>query len=143
MGRGKLNKLLKRNKKTIEKNLREALKKHEEISFAYLHGSFAKEDSFRDIDVAVYLKEIPTSILEYELRIEAELMGIVGKYPVDVRVLNTSPLSFRYNVIKDGTLLMARDDDERTDFQEITLTHYFDFLPYRNIYLKETLGLEV
>jgi len=136
-------KLLKNNKKAIEKNLKKALRKHDEISFAYLHGSFVKEDGFRDIDVAVYLKELPPSVLEYELQMEIALMEVVDKYIVDVRVLNKSPLSFRYNVIKSGILLVVRNDDERADFQEATLAGYFDFAPYRNIYLKETLGLEV
>ena len=44
--------------------------KHEEISFAYLHGSFIKGDAFQDIDVAVYLGRMPASVLEYELHWE-------------------------------------------------------------------------
>lgn len=58
-------------------------------------------------------------------------------YPIDVRALNGSPLSFRYHVIKEGMLLMVKDDDLRSDFQEATLSGYFDFAPYRTIYLKE------
>ena len=137
------NNLLKSDKKTIEEGLGKALEKHAEISFAYLHGSFVKEDGFRDIDVAVYLKELPAGVLEYELQMEAELTEVVGNRPVDVRVLNMSPLSFRYNVIKDGIVLISRNDDERADFQEATLARYFDFAPYRNIYLRETLKLGI
>ncbi len=132
--------LTENEKMTITGSLRNTLEKHAEISFAYLHGSFVEEDGFRDIDVAVYLKEIPTSPLEYELNIEAELMGVVSRYSVDARVLNNSPLFFRYNVIKNGIILFAANDDERADFQETTLSAYFDFAHHRNIYLKETLG---
>lgn len=129
------------NKKAIEEKIRKALKKYAEISFAYLHGSFINEDGFKDIDVAVYIKELPQSILDYELQLETALMKVIEKYIVDVRVLNTSPLSFRYNVIKSGILLVATNDDERADFQEATLSRYFDFAPYRNLYLRETLGV--
>jgi predicted nucleotidyltransferase len=123
--------------------VRSSLEAHADISFAYLHGSFAAGSGFRDIDIAVYLKHSPASPLDRELRLEAELMKAVGGYPVDVRVLNGAPLSFRYNVIKGGLLLFARDDDERADFVEHTLSAYFDFAPYRMLYLKETLGLGV
>lgn len=119
------------------------LEKHPEIIFAYIHGSFAKQADFKDIDVAVYLKEPPSSFLQYELALETELMSAIAPYPIDIRALNGSPLSFRYHVIKEGTLLMVKDDDLRADFQEATLSGYFDFAPYRTMYIKETLGLGI
>ena len=122
-------------------SVKRALDTRLEISFVYLHGSFAKDGDFRDIDVAVYVKEIPASPLEYEIALEAELRQAVAGYPVDVRVLNNAPLSFRYHVIKEGRLIIVRNDDTRSDFQEATLAQYFDFAPFRTLYLKEALGL--
>lgn len=130
-------------KEAIKKDLKKVLEKHPEISFAYLHGSFIKEQGFKDIDIAVYLIETPSSILDYELKLETELMGAAVHYQVDVRVLNSSPLSFRYNVIKEGIPLIVRDDDKRAEFQENTLIDYFDFAPYRKMYLKEVLGVGI
>ena len=60
----------------MRKIIRGELKKHREILFAYLHGSFVKKDTFRDIDVAIYLEKMPVSILEYELEMETELMKV-------------------------------------------------------------------
>jgi hypothetical protein len=105
-----------------------------------LHGSFAIGDRFKDIDIAVYLDPLPSSPLQVELEIETELGDAIKKYPVDVRVLNNSPLSFRYNVIKHGEPIVAHDDDLRSDFVETTLSNYFDFSPFLKIYLKEALG---
>ncbi|MCD6210636.1 MAG: nucleotidyltransferase domain-containing protein, partial [Methanophagales archaeon] len=85
------------SKKAIEETIREVLKKHKEILFAYLHGSFVKKNTFHDIDVAVYLEKMPVSVLEYELEMETELMKALRKYTIDVRVLNGAPLSFKYN----------------------------------------------
>lgn len=130
-------------KEAIEKALKKVLEKHAEISFAYLHGSFTKKQGFKDIDIAVYLIETPSSILDYELKLETELMQAAVHYQVDVRVLNASPLSFRYNVIKEGIPLIVRDDDKRAEFQEATLIDYFDFAPYRKMYLKEVLGVGI
>ena len=131
------------SKKVIKEAIREVLRKHEEISFAYLHGSFIKGDAFHDIDVAVYLERMPVSVLEYELQMETELIMAVGRYIIDVRVLNTATLSFKYNVIKDGIILLVKNDDKRADFQETTIAAYLDFLPYRNIYLEESLGVKI
>jgi len=138
-----LHRIDKVSKKVIEEAIREVLRKHEEISFAYLHGSFIKGDAFQDIDVAVYLERMPASVLEYELQVETELIRAVGRHIIDVRVLNTAPLSFKYNVIKDGIILLVKNDDKRADFQETTIAAYLDFLPYRNIYLEETLGVKI
>ena len=131
------------SKKAVKEAIREVLKNHEEILFAYLHGSFVKKDAFHDIDVAIYLERMPASVLEYELQMETDLMEALRKYIIDVRVLNGAPLSFKYNVIKDGIVLLSKDDDKRADFEEKTIVLYLDFLPYRKLYLRETLGVEV
>ncbi|MCK9419490.1 MAG: nucleotidyltransferase domain-containing protein [Nitrospirae bacterium] len=143
MAMKKFNELTETKKITVQNTLKSVLEKHPDICFAYLHGSFVKREDFNDIDVALYLVSRPAAPLEYELSLEAEFMDVVRKYPVDVRVLNTAPLSFRYNVIKEGVLLIVNDDEKRTGFQEATLADYFDFAPYRMLYLKEALGIGV
>ena len=68
-----------------------------------------------------------------------DVLNVVS-YSVEMRLLNNAPLSFRYNVIKSGKPIAVVDDDARTEFEESTLNHYFDFSPFRKMYLKETLG---
>ena len=127
-------------KKVIIKDIKKILIDKKEILFAYIHGSFVTEEYFNDIDIGVYLKSLPSSPLEYELSLEAEFMDKIRGYIFDIRILNNAPLSFRYNVIRYGILLFARDDDLRSEFQERTVINYLDFLPYRKRYLKEVLG---
>ena len=134
-------KLPNKDRSAVIDSVKRTLDKRLEISFVYLHGSFAKGGGFRDIDVAVYLKDVPASPLEYEIALEAEIMQALAGYPVDVRVLNNAPLSFKYHVIKEGLTLIVRNDDTRSDFQEATLAQYFDFAPFRALYLKEALGI--
>ena len=128
------------DKKIIMERLRYSLEKRPNLLFAYVCGSFVMADKFRDIDIAVYLKQIPSTPLHVELELETELGNIIKNYLVDVRILNNAPLSFRYNVIKSGKPIVVVDDDARTDFEEATLSNYFDFSPFRKMYLKETLG---
>lgn len=126
--------------KTVE-TIKNALVNSSEIIFAYVHGSFTGKKEFRDIDIALYLKEedLKDRIINYEIDLEIKLEETL-KYPVDVRVLNHAPLSFQYQVIKSGTLLFEKDGDRRVDFQTKTLDYYFDFAPFRKQYLKEVLG---
>ena len=139
----KLYDLTDEEKETIEVRLKDCLEKRSDILFAYLHGSFITGQKFRDIDLAVFPAQRPSSPLDFELSLEAELAGIVRGYPFDVRVLNRAPVSFQYNVIKYGKRLFTRDDDARCDFEEAALSNYFDFAPFRKGYLKEALGLGI
>lgn len=130
-------------KQALTERLAQALIAFPEISFVYMHGSFIKEGRFRDIDLAIFLKEIPVSSLKYELEMEIRLSGIAGRLPVDIRILNGAPLSFRYRVIKEGKPLIVRDNAKMADFIEATVTQYLDFSPHLENYLKETIGLGV
>jgi len=40
-----------------------------------------------------------------------------------MRILNSSPLSFRFNVIKHGMVLFVRDDDERVVVSSLELPY--------------------
>ncbi len=111
------------------------------ILFAYIHGSFVTGERFRDVDVAVYFADPPVHRIEEELSIESELSRVMKHLPVDLRILNDAPLSFRYNVIRYGRPVFVRDSDARFEFVEATLRDYFDFAPYREMYLRESLGI--
>lgn len=134
------------DKNNLLNNLVNTLKENRDITFAYTHGSFLSEVPFGDIDIAIYLDQsaLPEKdqLIRYEISMEIELQEKFG-YPFDVRIINRAPLSFRYNVLKNGKLLFSRNDDLNTDFAARTIDDYIDFLPYRKRYLKEVLSLEI
>lgn len=131
-------------REVVLEKIRGALARRPDVAFGYVHGSFLSDSPFRDIDVAVCLSEIPPSPLEAELDIEMELTRELEKrLPVDVRLLQTAPLSFRYSVIRNGRPVFTRDDEARTRFVEVTLSRYFDFAPFHKQYIEETLGIGV
>ena len=127
-------------KERLTQDIQAFLRGQPDIIFAYLHGSFLKGERFRDIDVAVFLKNSTCSALRAEIRLETELAKVIKKFPVEIRVLNHAPLSFRYNVIRDGSAIAVVDDALRCEFVETTLRDYFDFAPFRKLYLKEALS---
>jgi len=102
------------------------------------------ESSFQDIDIGIYLtkNKSKNNVTKYELALENELERMIG-FPVDIRVLNYAPLSFRFNIIKRGTLLFSKDERERTDFECLTVVEYHDFRFYRDLYRREAIGIEI
>ncbi|MHB1126937.1 MAG: type VII toxin-antitoxin system MntA family adenylyltransferase antitoxin [Bacillota bacterium] len=126
----------------ILRELRTVLAEDETVIFAYLHGSFLRQAKFGDIDIAVYLNVDEADLLSHELKLEEKLDGRVP-FPVDVRLLNRAPLSFRYTVLKDGLRLADKNENLRVDFETATISQYFDFLPFRRRYLKDVLNIEL
>ncbi len=129
--------LTKGDRKRIISRLRDCFEKREEVSMAFLFGSWAKnqEGIESDIDIAVYFKS-KTNILEWqnidsyyetENQIWIETEKIVGM-EVDLVVLNRAPATIADSalrgipiVIKDRNLYMdflLRITSEAIDFRE-------------------------
>jgi predicted nucleotidyltransferase len=107
------------------------------ILFAYIFGSFASGKSFNDIDIGIFISaERQESLLDLELEIERELSDVLH-IPVDVRIINSAPLPFAYNVLKSGVVILDNDKSLRTDFEGLIYKKYFDYKHLRNEYLRE------
>jgi len=127
-------------KEKVIEEISRTLGKRGEIIFSYIHGSFVEGD-FRDVDVAVYLKE-EEKALRYELNLERRIEDTID-FPVDVRILNDAPLSFRFNVIKNGILLFSKNEKIRCDFETLSTVEYHDFEYLREEFRREALGIEI
>lgn len=95
-----------------------------EVLFAYVHGSFIERSSFRDLDVAVWIRN-PEEAFHYTVDFSAEL-GVEVGVPVDVQVLNEAPLPFRHYIFTRGKLLFCRDEDLRLRLADEVLRQYAD-----------------
>lgn len=129
-----------REKESLAAQLAEQMAQHPEVLFAYLHGSFIGEGPFRDIDLAVYVAPgaaPPDRLRWYECELATDLQSRVT-IPVDVRILNDAPLTFRYQVLK-GKALLARDVEVLEEFRARTWDDYLDFAPSAHRYLREAL----
>ena len=124
----------------LREKIKTFLESRSEIVFAYLHGTFRARENFRDIDLALYVDRTEISALDYELNLEV-LLQDAFHYPFDVRFLNTCPVSFAYQVIKNGERVYVADDNQRARFEESILARYLDFLPYHKQYLSEGYGV--
>ena len=103
------------------------------VALAYLFGSAARGQTtpFSDVDIALVLEEraaLP-SRLHFELEIEDQLAARCGLSQADVHVINDAPLELRGEVVTEGKLMYARDEDARIEFETRTRMEYFDFQP--------------
>ncbi len=127
----------------ILRALSEALRRHEEIVFATVHGSFLAEGPFRDLDIGLYLDRTPDCpVILYELRTEQELeAALQAGFPLDVRVCNKAPIAFQFHVLR-GQLLLDRDPDFRAEITAYVLSRYFDIKPVLDHFAREAFGRE-
>ncbi len=114
------------------------LMKNEDMLFAYLFGSFKDYDEkvgFRDIDIAVYFspEEDP---LSKSLSIGADLSS---KYhlPIDCVPINEASLYFRYRIFREGIELFCKDESQRDEIIEKTVTEALDYMPLRAEAIRE------
>lgn len=133
---------IKKRKNLIEK-ISDFLKAKDYILFAYIFGSFISEDGFSDIDIGIFItNEKVKSPLQLELKLEGEIENIIH-IPVDVRIINYAPISFTYNILKNGIVIVDKDKSLRTDFEGLIYKKYFDFRYLRDEYLREVINAPI
>lgn len=123
--------------KKIKQKLISALKRHNEISFAYLHGSFGKFP-FKDIDIGAYCFVSDDAVFDFEIEMSSELSTACG-YSVDFKVMNLAPIGFQFSVINEGSLLFEKDKSVRLNFLEDVGLKYMDYYEFSKSYFRELI----
>jgi predicted nucleotidyltransferase len=115
-------------RQALSHRLREQLAKEPGVRFAYLYGSVLESDRVHDVDVGLFLDDraVPEQATIAD-SLSAKLTAAVG-LPIDVRVLNETPLSFLYHVLR-GQLLLCQDETFLTDMIEEVARRYLDLAP--------------
>ena len=103
----------------------------EGVKLAILFGSFTEANSFRDIDIAIYLDdpEDINKILELATKLEEKL-----ELPIDLTPLQALPPKLRLQVLTKGQILV-----EKPGLYEATLTQTTDELTTMNKTTKKTI----
>ncbi len=133
-------------RQVLMKALGDALEAYPDVAFAYVHGSFAGQGPFRDVDVAIYLAPGAPVPGERTLIMSQELGDGISRTrhlhvvpPFDVRVLNQAPLGFCYQVLLRGKLVFSRDESARVGWIARIVERYLDLQPLRRQALKEAM----
>jgi len=102
-----------------------------EIDVVYLFGSFLEKDEFNDVDVALLLSEElglnSYMCLKFSLKVANEIeRKIKPRFDFDVRISNTAPIEFQFEVIKKGKVIFSRDKSRRVDYEADLISTYLD-----------------
>lgn len=129
-------------KTIIKQQIGTSLALHQEILFAHLYGSFSNQVlPFNDVGVAVCLSPAwsAVNVSEYERVLSVELTSKL-QIPVDVRVLNQTPLSFQRSVLYRGELVFIQDqigDEYLSALVERVGLEYDEYPQYIQAHLRE------
>jgi predicted nucleotidyltransferase len=132
----------------IKENLTKFLLVKEEIVLAYLFGSSLRGmiGGRHDIDVAILLAPKAFETLEsapnykYETELIAGLVHLLKHNRVDLVILNRATPLLAYEVIHNGNVLFSRSEDQRIQFEVLSLKRHSDTKHLRTIkriYIKE------
>ncbi|NMA89106.1 MAG: nucleotidyltransferase domain-containing protein [Methanoculleus bourgensis] len=116
-------------KEEVLRTIRTVLAGFDEIEVGYVFGSFSQGD-FGDVDVAILVAGEPTpyQAMRFRARVERELeRGFGYRFEADVKILNTAPVSFQYEVIKSGRRVFSRDNERRVRYEAGVLSLYLDY----------------
>ena len=118
------------DKKEVMDEIGKTVSGFDDVSAAYVFGSYAHNDDFNDIDVALLIsKELnPYTRFKFEMQVARELeRRIKPRFEFDVKILNHSPIEFQYEVLKGGKAVFLRDRTENVEYESETISNYLDF----------------
>ena len=116
-------------KEEVLRTIRTVLAGFDEIEVGYVFGTFCRGD-FGDVDVAILVTGEPTpyQAMRFARRIERELeRGFCYRFEADVKILNTAPIAFQYEVIKSGRPVFMRDREQKVRYEAGVLSLYLDY----------------
>ena len=97
--------------KNVTIRIKDLLYAQKDITAAFIYGSFLLIKEYRDIDIGIFTAiDIPgLKKLDYEHQLEQLLLKQLPGLKFDIRILNSAPDRFLYNVFK-GKFLFAKED---------------------------------
>ena len=119
-----------------KKKIAELLRSTQNIKFAYIFGSFAKDESRlgSDLDIAVFFEKEPNLLSIGQLIVNLEEIVDVNVDLVSLNNLFEKNPKLAYSVIADGILLFCADYKLLSQYKTITYLKYLDFKPVIDLF---------
>lgn len=118
---------MKRAMNALEGRLIETLEEFPEVELAVIFGSAARGEATpgSDVDIGVQLKDKSLGVLR---RLEVLLARAVRR-EVELVALDDSPPLLRFEIARDGKLLLERRPHAWTDFRARAMVDWWDWAP--------------
>jgi predicted nucleotidyltransferase len=118
--------------KKIKTTVRRVLEDDQRVALGYIFGSVARKQTgpLSDIDVGVLpFSEVDDS--RFPGKLMDELCRALKTDHVDLVDIASASVPLRYRIIKDGELLLSRDEALRQRFESAAVMNYLDIRPMR------------
>jgi hypothetical protein len=113
-----------------------------QVLFSYVFGSAARGEARpdSDVDIAVYLdtETVQADAGSFRTSLLTELLMCLHRNDVDLVILNQAPVVLQHRVLRDGVLILSRDEPGRVAFTVDTLRRYVDTAPLRRLAMEYT-----
>jgi len=131
--------LIKHDLKRLFPLLKNELEKEKDVIFAYIFGSYAegREGPLSDFDIGIFLKNTSKDFFERKIEFNNLVTSILKTDEVDIVILNEANVEISFNIIKNGFLLLSKDEKSRIEYEKKIIKCYMDFDYYRKRMIKE------
>lgn len=104
------------------------------VELVYLFGSQAEGETtpLSDFDFSVLFVDSLSKkeCFDLKLKFMADLGEILGSDKVEILDLNEAPVTYRYSAFAPRQEIYVKDEAKRVDFEQQTMSEYFDRLYY-------------
>jgi len=122
----------------------ETLRACEDVVALFFFGGLSRGEikPLSDLDLGLLLKNDsnPKKLFERELALIGIIAGELGTEEFDLIILNTAPLRFSHQILRNGKRIFVKDPHQLVDFQEKVVKEYLDFIHYRGDFDRTFLG---
>src|SRR3989344_5024255 len=109
-------------------------KKDKDILAVILFGSYARNESFRDIDACLVLRNDKSDAGKKKLEYLAEFPDL------DIQVFQGLPLYIRTRILKEGKIIFCKDLSKLYDIAIMTIKDFTYYEPIYREYLEAVLN---
>ena len=119
-------------KQQIIEKITNYLRRREEIEFAYIFGSFANKDIYRDIDIAVRIdpefayNDLTVYPYGYASTLISEITGIINSDKLDLVIMNKAGNVLLQRIVNNSILLFDRSKYKRVHYENNIRKEYID-----------------
>ena len=115
-------------------NILNKAKKDKEVVAVILFGSFARKEKNKDIDLCLVLNKKYSRLFVSKKKLEYTQ---IAKKSQDIQIFQQLPIYIRIRVLKEGKILLSKDDAFLYDLAFLTIKEFGFYKKIYDLYLTE------